>query len=270
MKLLIQKHSTAFWRVTFDNPPLNLLDPEMVDELVELMGNLENDPEVKVVVFDSANPDFFMAHLDIVKAATEVPKIGSSGLPIWVELGLRLERAPFITVGVVRGRARGVGSEILQMLDVRFASRERAILAQIEVGCGIFPGGGGMERLPRLIGRARAMEVIIGADDFNADTAERYGWVNRSIPDAELDAFVERFAARVSSFDPAAIAAAKAIINERSGGLVKGEDQMATQARFYELLVRPEAQARLGVLFQKGLQQDGELELRLGELIGSE
>jgi enoyl-CoA hydratase/carnithine racemase len=269
MKLKIAKHSAAYWRVTLDHPPLNLLDTEMIDGLVALVEELERDAEVKIVVVDSANPDYFMAHLDIVDAAANTPKVGASGLPIWVELGLRLERASFITVGVVRGRARGVGSEILQMLDIRFASRERAILSQIEVGCGLFPGGGGLERLPRLIGRSRAMEVIVGADDYDADTAERYGWVNRSIPDADLDAFVERFAARVVSFDRNAICSAKDIINERSGGLVKGEDQTATQSRFFEILSTQQATARVSDLFKKGLQQPSELELRLGELLGA-
>jgi enoyl-CoA hydratase/carnithine racemase len=127
-----------------------------------------------------------------------------------------------------------VGSEFLQALDVRFASREKAILSQIEVGTGIIPGRGGLDRLPLLIGRARAMEVIIGADDFDAEMAERYGWINRAIADAELNEFVERFANRVASFDRRAIAAVKQIVNQRVG-LAKTADLAATEARFFEL-----------------------------------
>jgi enoyl-CoA hydratase/carnithine racemase len=180
---------------------------------------------------------------------------------------LRLQRAPFVTVGVLRGRARGVGSEFLLALDVRFASRERAILSQIEVGCGLIPGGGGLERLPVLIGRARALEVIIGGDDFDADTAERYGWVNRALPDAELDAFVDRFARRLASFERPAIAAAKAAIN-RLLGLPGPAETVASQNTFFQLAAAPAAQARIGELLQRGLQQPGDLELRLGEHLG--
>ncbi len=179
---------------------------------------------------------------------------------------LRFELAPLVTVGLVRGRARGVGSEFLQALDIRFASRERAILSQIEVGTGIIPGGGGLDRLPRLIGRARAMEVILGAEDFDADTAERYGWVNRSIPDAELDEFVERFATRVASFDRAAIAAVKDILNQRAG-LATPADLISTQKRFLETLTWPGSKARIGSLLERGLQTRGDLESRLGQFL---
>jgi enoyl-CoA hydratase/carnithine racemase len=267
MKLRLIQHSAAYWRVTIDNPPLNLFDPEMSDELQSLIGQLEQDPAVKVVVFDSANADYFMAHIDLARAGELSLQPGPTGLSPWPDVALRLQRAPFVTVGLLRGRARGVGSEFLLALDVRFASRERAILSQIEVGCGLIPGGGGLERLPALIGRARSLEAIVGADDFDADTAERYGWVNRALPDTELDAFVERFAARVASFERPAIAAAKETIN-RLLGLPQPANTIASQNTFFQLAAAPSAQARIGELMQRGLQQPGALELRLGERLG--
>jgi enoyl-CoA hydratase/carnithine racemase len=266
-KLRIIRHSPAYWRVTIDNPPLNLFDPEISDELQELIELLEADTGVKVVVFDSAVPDYFMAHVDLSRVAELSTRPGPTGLSPWPDVALRLQRASFVTIGVLRGRARGVGSEFLLALDLRFASRERAILAQVEVGCGIIPGGGGLERLPALIGRARSMEAIIGGEDFDADTAERYGWVNRSLPDADLDAFVERLAQRIAGFDRDAIATAKQLINARTG-LPTPADIIESQTKFFEAASRPAGQARIGDLLQRGLQQPGELELRLGTLLG--
>jgi enoyl-CoA hydratase/carnithine racemase len=263
MRLRITRPSAQYWRITLNNPPINLFDPEMLDELCSLIDDLERDEQVKVVVFDSAVPDYFMAHLDVARATDFSREPGPTGLPPWPDVALRLERAPFVTVGVVRGRARGVGSEFLLALDVRFASREKAILGQLEVGAGLFPGGGGLERLPKLIGRARAIEVVTSADDFDADTAAAYGWVNRSIPDAELDSFVERFAARLASFDRRAIATAKDIINQRMG-LPQAADLAATEAKFLEALTFPEVQVRLRQLFEQGFQRDSNLERRMG------
>ncbi len=267
MKLLVVQLSPAYWRVTIDNPPLNLFDPELSDELEALIKRLEADADVKVVVFDSANPDYFMAHIDLARVGELSLKPGPSGLSPWPDVALRLQRAPFITVGVLRGRARGVGSEFLLALDVRFASRERAILSQIEVGCGLIPGGGGLERLPALIGRARALEVIVGADDFDADTAERYGWINRSLADTDLDAFVERFVLRIASFDRPAIAAAKGSINQLLS-LPQTDEIVASQNAFFKLAGAPAAQARIMQLLEQGLQQSGEFELNLGRNLG--
>jgi enoyl-CoA hydratase/carnithine racemase len=267
MKIRITKRSAAYRRVTLDNPPLNLFDQEMSDELQGLIKELEEDDKVKVVVFDSADPDYFMAHLDLVRTAELSLEPGPTGLSPFPDFLRRLEQAPFVTVGVLRGRARGVGSEFLLGLDIRFASREKAVLSQIEVGTGVIPGAGGIERLSKLIGRARAMEVILGSEDFDADTAALYGWVNRSIPDAELDEFVERFASRVASFDRKPIALAKKIINERAG-LVPAADLAATQKKFFKTLTWPKTQARVATLLERGLQQRGDFELRLGHLLG--
>lgn len=244
-KLQLTRNSLGYLRVTINNPPLNLFDPELSDDLQELIDLLESDDEIKVVVFDSAVPDYFMAHVDLARVAELSTAPGPTGLSPWPDVALRLQRAPFVTIGVLRGRARGVGSEFLLALDMRFASREKSVLAQIEVGCGIIPGGGGLERLPPLIGRARSMEAIIGGEDFNADTAERYGWVNRAIPDAELDAFVERLSLRIAGFDRHAIAAAKKLINARTG-LPSTQDTIESQKIFFEAAARPSTQARFG------------------------
>jgi enoyl-CoA hydratase/carnithine racemase len=264
MSLIINKYTAAYWKVTIDNPPLNLFDQEMADELSALIDMLENDDEVKVVVFDSADPEYFISHLDVVRAADMHLAPGITGLSQWPDFAYRLERAPVISVGLIRGRARGVGSEFLQALDVKFASREKTLLCQIEVATGLIPGGGGLERLPGMVGRSRAMEIITGAMDYDADTAERYGWINRSIPDVELDEFVHRFAVRIAGFSKTALAAAKEIINERTG-IANVKDLASTQQRFFELLGSPSTQLRLGDLLKRGLQQRGEFEKNLGD-----
>lgn len=266
-RIQLTRHSSAYLRVTINNPPLNLFDPELSDDLQELIEFLEKDVQIKVVVFDSAVPDYFMAHIDLARVAELSTAPGPTGLSPWPDVALRLQRAPFVTIGLLRGRARGVGSEFLLALDMRFASRERAILSQIEVGCGIIPGGGGLERLPSLIGRARSMEAIIGGEDFDADTAERYGWVNRSIPDGELDAFVERLVLRISGFDREAITAAKQLINARTG-LPTPQEITESETVFFTAAARPSTQARSGEMLASGLQQPGDFELRLGELLG--
>lgn len=259
--LTIEVRSPEYWRVTIDNPPVNLLDPDVVVGLRDLVDRLEADEHVKVVVFDSADPDFFIAHVDLLRVGEEIAT-GPTGLPAWPDITTRLERAPFVTVGLVRGRARGVGSELLLALDVRFASLERAIFCQPEVGFGFVPGGGGLERLPLVTGRSRALEIIVGCEDFDAATAERYGWINRALPDDQLDGFVERFAQRVASFDRHAIALAKRLLNER-GQIATADSLVATYGEFGDLLVEPTTQARAGRFLSGGLQQRSEFEFDL-------
>ena len=261
--LTIDRRSPEYWRVTIDNPPINLFDPDVVAGFRQLLDDLETDQNIKVVVFDSADPDYFMAHVDLLRVGEASPP-GPTGLPAWPDITTRLERAPFVTVGSVRGRARGVGSELLLALDIRFASIERAIFCQPEVGFGFVPGGGGLERLPLVTGRARAMEIILGAQDFDASTAERYGWINRALPDADLDEFVDRFALRVASFDRGAIALAKAILNER-GQIATATDLLATYDRFGALLAEPRTQARAARFLAAGLQQRTDFELNLSD-----
>lgn len=268
MRLLVKNHSPAYRRITIDNPPLNLFDPEMADELSALMEELEKDTEIKVVVFESANPDYFISHIDLIRAGEFDLSPKSTGLPVWPDVARRFELAPFLTIGLLRGRARGVGSEFIQAMDVCFASKEKTKIAQIEIGCGLIPGGGGLERLPRLIGRRRALEVIIGGEDYDADTAALYGWINRSIPDAQLDQYVDRFAIRVAGFEKEAIAEAKRIIYKRTG-LAGAEEFLESEKIFFEAVSKPGTIKRIKEILSLGFQQPGDFELELGTRIGT-
>ena len=263
--LRVTHPAQGYVRATIDNPPLNLFDPDLVTALATLMADLEADEATKVLVFDSANPDYFIAHVDLIRAEEfdQTPQ-PATGLSIWPDLAIRFERASFVTVAQIRGRARGVGSEFALATDIRFASKEKAILCHPELGFGFIPGGGGLERLSLSTGRARAMEIVLGAMDFDAETAERYGWVNRALPDAELDGFVDSWARRVASFDRAAIAAAKRTLNDR-GGVPAVAWFAPTQQTFYELLAHPNVQARLGDFLARGLQRCGEFEFNLAD-----
>ena len=181
------------WTVTFSNPPINMFLPTTIVELGALMTDLEADPSVKVVVFQSANPDFFVAHLDVAKAAERPETLG-----LWRDFVLRLSSAPVVSIAKVRGRARGIGNEFVLACDMRFASRQNALFGNPEVGVGLIPGGGALEWLPRLVGRSRALEIVLRGDDFDADIAERYGWVNRTLDDDDLDTFVDALVRRLA------------------------------------------------------------------------
>ncbi|MEU4011464.1 enoyl-CoA hydratase/isomerase family protein [Streptomyces pseudogriseolus] len=255
----VVQRSASYWRVTFDSPPLNLVTFETFAALGDLVDRMDAADDLKVVVFDSADPDFFLAHFDL-----SPPKQPYTG-PSWLDVASRMARSRVITIASVRGRARGVGNEFLLACDMRFASKEKAVLGQPEVGAGITPGGGATERLPLLVGRGRALEIIAGADDFDAETAERYGWINRALPDAELDAHVDRLATRIASFDRPPLADIKALINRST--LPSETDLTAGQDTFRSSLTRPEAHARISRLLERGMQQRGDVEYRLGEHI---
>jgi enoyl-CoA hydratase/carnithine racemase len=260
-QLSIHRETPAFWRVTFNHPPINLVDLATLWELQELVSELEASQEVKVVVFDSADPDFFLAHWDVSGAAR--PAGSGTPAPSWTDISLRLAQAPVVSIALIRGRARGMGSEIALGFDMRFASIERAILGQLEVGVGLVPGGGAMERLPLLVGRARALEIVLGANDFDAMTAERYGWINRALPDAQLDGFVTGLAQRLASFDKPALAEAKRTLNRRA--LPDAEDLKASQAVFYKAFARPGTQVRVRNLMELGIGTRSDLEMRFGD-----
>src|SRR5215470_2359443 len=228
-QVTVHHESPSIWRVTIDHPPINLVNHDTLQELHDLVAAIEASEELKVVVFDSADPDFFLAHWDLSSVAP--PRNPDTPAPSWIDISLRLARSPVVTIALIRGRARGMGSEIPLGFDMRFASRERAIFGQPEVGVGLVPGGGSIERLSVLAGRARALEIVLSGGDFDADTAERYGWINRALPDAELDAFVADLARRLASFDKVALAAAKQTINRHT--LPDADDLTATQALFY-------------------------------------
>jgi len=201
------------------------------------MTDLEADPSVKVVVFQSANPDFFIAHLDVFKAAERPEALG-----LWREFVLRLASSAVVSIAKIRGRTRGIGNEFVLACDMRFASRQNALFGNPEVGVGLVPGGGALEWLPRLVGRSRALEFVLSADDFNADIAEAYGWVNRTLDDSDLDAFVDTLVRRLASFERETLGAAKAQINRF--GMPTAAELQSSNEMIFPMLALPDAQAR--------------------------
>jgi enoyl-CoA hydratase/carnithine racemase len=207
--------SPAYWRITFDNPPLNVMGPQFVREFRDIMAAIEADEHVRVVVFDSAVEGFFMNHSDFFANFDELKSIppGPTGLESWPDILVRLTRAPVVSIALIRGRATGNGSELALACDMTFVSREKAVISQWEVGVGMVAGGGPMARLPLLIGRGRALEVLLSSDDIGGELAEAYGYVNRALPDGELDGFVEALATRIGAFDKWAIGKTKSLVN---------------------------------------------------------
>jgi enoyl-CoA hydratase/carnithine racemase len=256
------------WRVTFDNPPLNLMGAEFVLQFREIVTALEADPQVKVVTFESAVDGFFLNHSDFLgklEDLTNIPQ-GPTGLESWPDILVRLTRAPVVSIALVRGRATGNGSELALACDMTFASREKSLFSQWEVGVGMVAGGGPMARLPRLIGRGRALEVLLGSDDIRGDQAESWGYVNRSLPDAELDGFVNALATRIASFDKWAIANTKRLVNEAS--LPPDVEIAAGWDACLNSLRRPAAQAGIKALLEQGFHKPGDVENRLGFYLG--
>jgi enoyl-CoA hydratase/carnithine racemase len=267
-QIRLERRLSSYWRVTFDIPPVNIFGPKELPQLNEIITTIEKDEQVKVVVFDSAVDGFFLTHYDFLSPLEESTKIppGPTGLQALPDMLVRLSRAPVVSIASIRGRATGVGSELALASDMRFASREKAVLSQWEVGAGLVPGGGPMARLPRLMGRGRALEVLLGADDIPGDLAERYGYVNRSLPDAELDGFVDALAMRIASFDRQAIADTKRLVDVASlppDGEIKPEWDA-----FIVSLERPASQKRIKALMGRGFHRAGDVENRLGFHVG--
>ena len=267
-RVYLTRRSPHYWRVTLDNPPLNIFGPKSVPQLNEIITAIETDEHVKVVVFDSAVEGFFMTHYDFlapVEDTTSLPP-GPTGLQPLPDMLVRLSRAPVVSIASIRGRATGVGSELALACDMRFASREKAILSHFEVGAGVVPGGGPMARLPRLMGRGRALEVLLGADDIPGDLAELYGYVNRSLPDSELDAFVEFLATRIASFDKRAISETKRFVDVAS---LPPDFEIAPEWDVcFASIMRPAAQTRIKRLMAQGFHRPGDVENRLGYYVG--
>jgi enoyl-CoA hydratase/carnithine racemase len=267
-QIRLERRSAAYWRVTFDIPPLNIFGPQNMGPLSAIVAALETDKYVKVVVFDSAVDGFFLTHYDFLAAPEDTLNLplGPTGLQQLPDALVRLSRAPVVSIAKIRGRATGVGSELALASDIRFASREKAILSQWEVGAGLVPGGGPMARLPRLMGRGRALEVLLGADDIPGDIAELYGYVNRALPDAELDGFVDALAQRIASFDKHAIAETKRLANQAN---LPPDAEIAPEwDAFMTALARPATQARIKKLMDRGFHKPGDVETRLGYHVG--
>lgn len=267
-EIRLSRPSPEYWRVTFDIPPLNIFGPANIPQLEEVVSSLEADEHVKVVVFDSAIEGFFLIHYDFLAKPEESAKfpVGRTGLQALPDLLSRISRCPVVSIASIRGRATGVGSELALACDMRFASREKALLSQWEVGAGLVPGGGPMARLPRLIGRGRALEVLLTANDIDGDLAELYGYVNRSLPDAQLNTFVDQLAQRIASFDKQAIAETKQLVNVAS---LPPDSEIAPEwEAFIQSLNRPAAKERMKKLMAQGFHRPGEVETHLGEYLG--
>ena len=231
------------------------------------MTAIENDEHLRVVVFDSAVEGFFLNHSDFTVKLEELTSLpqGPTGLEAWPDILVRITRAPVVSIAKIRGRATGNGSELLLACDMTFVSREKALLSQWEVGVGMVAGGGPMARLPRLIGRARALEVLMGSDDIRGDLAEAYGYVNRSLPDAELDAFVDALATRISSFDKWAISNTKRLVNAAS--LPADVEMAAGWDACIASVARPATQARIKAFMDLGFHKPGDVENRIGHYL---
>jgi len=268
-RFTLDPSTPSLWRVTFNNPPINLIDSIMIGELRELFADVERDHGPTVLVFDSADPDYFLAHYDITpsnRSLVDALPPGPTGFHPWVDTVVRLAKLPAVTISAIRGRARAAGSEFALATDIRFASRERAVLGQIEVGFGAVPGAGPTSWLPRLVGRGRAFEILLGGEDFNGELAERYGYVNRAIPDDEFEDFVSRFARRLSTFDRQGVTDIKHFVNRVS--LPADEEFPPQMSAFWQAAARPAMQGRASKAFEDGLQQRSDVELRLGEYVG--
>src|SRR5947207_6229075 len=258
----------AYWRVVFDYPPFNIVDASIFEALQGLLARMDASPNLRVVVFESANPDCYLAHFDLTgKTGNITTAVGPSGLPILMDTFVRLTKSPVVSIAKIRGCVRGASSEFVLACDMRFASRENTRLGHPEVGVGVHPGGGGTERLPHLVGRGRALEIVLGANDFDGDTAERYGYVNRALPDAELDAFVDTLARRIASFDRRAIAAAKNLVNHVS--LPSAYRLLDALNSFQTALTWTETQQRIHALLKRGLQQNADFEKQWPALLGT-
>jgi enoyl-CoA hydratase/carnithine racemase len=266
-QIRLTRLSPAYWRIKFDNPPLNVMGPRLVREFREVIAAIESDKDVKVVVFESAVEGFFLNHSDFnadMKDLTEMPQ-GPTGLEAWPDILVRLTRAPVASIALIRGRATGNGSELALACDMSFASREKALLSQWEVGVGLVAGGGPMARLPRQMGRQKALEVLLSSNDIGADLAEAYGYVNRSLTDGELDGFVEALARRIASFDKWAISNTKRLVNAAclpaDVEIAAGWDACMTS------ISRPAAQGKIKALFERGFHKPGAAEDHLGSYL---
>lgn len=263
--LRVEQEGRVVW-VTLDNPPINLITKGLYIELLKLSKALEADTSVTVVVFKSANPDFFLAHFDVT-AILEFPTEGDAARsdepnPFHVMCN-RFQSMDKVTIAQIEGRAGGGGSELAASMDMRFGVLGKTVINQMEVPLGILPGGSGTQRLPRLVGRGRALEIILGADDLDAETAERWGYLNRALDADTIGPFVDNLARRIAGFPPEAVRLAKAAIGNAERPL---DDGLREESFLFEQLLRtadaPEAMRR----FLNGGGQTRPGELRIGAL----
>ncbi|MFF3373884.1 enoyl-CoA hydratase/isomerase family protein [Streptomyces sp. NPDC002680] len=247
-------------RVTIDNPPMNLGDHALLSDLARFSTEVRTDDTVGVIVFDSADPDYFYAHVDMADTTVLEQLLQDGALNFIEELHESYRTLPQLTIAKIAGRTRGGGIEFISALDLRYAALDTALFSQNEVSLGIFPGGGGSQYLPRLLGRSRALEVIIGADAFDAALAERYGLINRALPADELDGFVERLTQRIASFPPEAVSVAKQAVD--SGIVLSVRDGLQEENKLLRQIVNPQVAALLHAALEAGAQtRQGELDM---------
>jgi enoyl-CoA hydratase/carnithine racemase len=265
----ITEEAPGLIRFTFVNPPINRFEPEVFAALRQLVDRMESDQDLKVVIIDSADPDYFIAGLNVQRIGDVPDRPGAAPLiDKWHDLVLRIAHSSVITIASIRGRARGIGNEIALAFDMRFASKERALFSNPEVGFGSVPGGGALDWLPRLVGRSRALEIMTIGDDIDATTAQVFGLVNRAVPDAELDAFVERAARRIAGFDKNSLRAIKRVVNERVAPPSAG-DLLHSFREILDTFAWPEGHQRAAIMTELGWGQDTDTELNLPEVLGT-
>lgn len=248
------------------SPPMNLLSPELVRDLVSLIQQTEADDSIRVLVFKSADPDYFISHVDVTRIA-EYGELATklSGEPSLGMLFRHLSVSRLTTIAQIEGRVRGVGSEFVLACDMRFAALESAIFSQPEAGFGLIPGAGAAQHLTRLMGRGRALEALMSAEDYDAQMAERYGWINRALPAAALSNFVKSLARRIDSFPASGVAAIKERVN--AAALAPPEDFRRDSSLFLDCVRNPEAQNRIKVAMKHGFQTR-EAEMALARMVG--
>lgn len=269
-RLTILRETDSYWKVILDNPPLNMFDPWMFAELNVLMNDIEKDEHLKIIVFESANEDFFMDHHDVENRTIVPDQEGAAPFFYeWPNFVTRLANSPVISIAKVRGRAWAQGFEFALACDIRFASKERAQFALIEAGGGSIAGGGGIEWLSALVGRSRALEIVCSADSYDADLGERYGFVNRSIPDVELDEFVDKFARRIASFEKRSLTMSKKMVNARAG-IPSQADLFTSNYILHSADLWPEGLEQFQRLSAAGFGKVGDFELNMGTRIGDD
>ena len=249
------------------SPPLNMIGPELVADLVSLIQVLDKGEPYRVVVFSSADPDFFIPHVDVTKIAAYREQAAKlTGEPSLGLLFRRLSQTKAVTIAQVNGRVRGAGNEFILACDMRFASREKAVFGQFEAGFGLVPGGGGVQTMTRQLGRGRALEAMLSADDYDASLAERYGWINRAMPEAELAPFVATLAKRIARFPAAGLIAIKERVNAIT--LADAAEYRTDSDLFGKGAATTEVQGRMRALLQSGMQKRTDTELNFGKALG--
>ncbi len=255
--------------VTVNNPPINLITMPLAGELARLSEELKADAGITVVLMKSANPDFFLAHFDVA-AILEFPTDNDAErdmeLSWYHQMCERYRTMDKVTIAQIEGRVGGGGSELVSSFDMRFGVQNKTVVCQMEVPLGILPGGTGTQRLPRLVGRGRAMEIVLGGDDLDAETAERWGYLNRIYPAPQIDAAVGELARRIASFPPEAVRLAKESVNGADQASL--EDGLRDESYLFQRLVRTESAQRNMRKFLEIGGQTREGELRVGELGG--